>query len=114
MGIVPLWGFQMLIALAVSIFFRLNKTLVILAANISIPPLIPFILFLSHWTGKFWFGKDALTISMDDEITFELVHTNFVQYVVGATTLAIVAGVFFGLLTFGLLSLTSKKRQTTA
>ena len=42
MGIVPIWGFQMLAALFLSYIFRLNKIIVLLFSNISIPPLIPF------------------------------------------------------------------------
>ncbi len=45
MGIVPFWGFQMLIAFALAQLLKLNKPLVILAANISLPPIIPFIIW---------------------------------------------------------------------
>ncbi|MES1225118.1 MAG: DUF2062 domain-containing protein, partial [Bacteroidota bacterium] len=41
MGIVPIWGFQLLAAIALAIVLRLNKALVIIAANISVPPMIP-------------------------------------------------------------------------
>ena len=103
MGIVPIWGFQMLVALAVSIFFRLNKVLVIIAANISVPPLIPVVLYLSHLTGALWLGDKAEFISFNQEITFEMLHNNFVQYVSGAITLAIIAGLVFGFGTYGIL-----------
>ncbi|MFZ6009870.1 MAG: DUF2062 domain-containing protein, partial [Bacteroidota bacterium] len=36
MGIVPIWGFQLAVAIPLSFLFRLNKALVIIAANISI------------------------------------------------------------------------------
>jgi len=96
MGIVPLWGFQMAIAITLAFLFRLNKVLVILAANISIPPMLPLILFLSHLTGTIWMGKDAQYISFGKEITLEMVHANFIQYVLGAVTLAFVGGIIFG------------------
>jgi uncharacterized protein (DUF2062 family) len=111
MGIVPIWGFQMLVAITVSILFKLNKALVILAANISIPPMIPVVLWLSHVTGKFWMGKDAQSISFEDDFTLELFHNNFIQYAVGAVTLSVVSGLFFGFLTYGLLKL-SKYRKS--
>ena len=41
MGIVPLWGYQMLITLFLAHLFRLNKVIALVAANISIPPMIP-------------------------------------------------------------------------
>ncbi len=111
MGIVPIWGFQMLVAITISILGKLNKALVILAANISIPPMIPVVLYLSHLTGKLWMGKNAQSISFNDEITFELIHNNFVQYALGAVTLAIVSGVFFGSLTYGLLKLSGYRKS---
>lgn len=100
MGIVPVWGFQLAIAIALSFVLRLNKALVIVAANISIPPMIPVILFLSHRTGAYWMGEKAQPLSFSREITFELVQSNFVQYVLGAVSLAILAGVLFAGSTF--------------
>lgn len=100
MGIVPIWGFQMVVAISLAFLYKLNKALVLLAANISVPPLIPVILYLSHETGKIWLGKKAQDISFVKGINLELIHRNFVQYIVGAITLAIIAGVIFGLLTY--------------
>ncbi len=111
MGIVPLWGFQLVIAIALSFAFRLNKALVIIAANISIPPMIPIILFLSHYTGRIWMGEKAQYLSFSKNITLELMWQNFFQYVLGATTLAVVAGVIFGGLTYVGLKL-FKRRQS--
>lgn len=105
MGIVPVWGLQMLIAISLAFLFRLNKALVIIASNISVPPMIPVVLFLSHLTGKLWMGEEAQSISFSDEITLDLIHNNFVQYIWGAITLALVVAVFFGCLTYGLLKL---------
>jgi uncharacterized protein (DUF2062 family) len=110
MGIVPLWGFQMLIAIAISIFFKLNKALVILAANISIPPMIPLILYVSHATGKLWVGKNAKSISFSDDITLEFIHNHFIQYVLGAVTLAAVSGVTVGLISYILLKIFKRKQ----
>lgn len=109
MGIVPLWGFQLAIAIALSIAFRLNKALVIIAANISIPPMIPLVLFLSHRTGAIWMGDQAKMISFTDGITLEVVHNNFIQYVVGGITLSILAGLGFGLVTYILLKIFRKR-----
>ena len=103
MGIVPIWGFQLAVAIPLAFLFRLNKAIVIIAANISIPPLIPLVLYLSHLTGRIWMGDHASSISFSQEITFELIHKNFVQYVYGAITLAVLAGTAFGLTTFILL-----------
>ncbi len=100
MGIVPLWGFQLAIAITLSFVLRLNKALVIVAANISIPPMIPLILYLSHYTGRLWMGENAQYISFSRQITFEVVQNNIVQYALGASTLALVAALCFGGITY--------------
>ncbi len=111
MGIFPIWGFQMLTAIGISIFFRLNKVLVILAANISIPPLIPIVLYLSHYTGAIWMGDDAQYISFSKGITLDTMHNYFIQYAIGAVTLALIAGLVFGIISYGILKL--QKRSKT-
>ncbi len=100
MGIVPIWGFQLIIAIALAIYLKLNKGLVILADNISLPPLIPFILFLSHYVGGFWFGEDAVTLSFEKELSLEFFSESFLQYLLGAITLAIGAGFTIGMFSY--------------
>lgn len=112
MGIVPVWGFQLAIAIPLAFLFRLNKALVIIAANISIPPMIPLILFLSHLTGSIWMGQHAVSISFDQELTLELLKESSLQYVLGAITLSIISGVIFGLVTYCFLKLF--KRPTSS
>jgi uncharacterized protein (DUF2062 family) len=57
-GISPFWGVQMLLAATLAHWLRLNKAIALLACNISIPPVAPFIIYgatvLGHWlfTGK--------------------------------------------------------------
>jgi hypothetical protein len=52
-GIAPIWGYQMLVAGTLAHLLRLNKAIALLASNISIPPVAPFILYgglaLGHW-----------------------------------------------------------------
>ena len=110
MGIVPIWGFHMLAAIFLAVLFKLNKILVILAANISIPPMIPLILFLSYKTGAFWMGANAQQIRFDKTISLNTVQQNLKQYIYGSITLAVVAGVVFALITFVMLKLFSKKQ----
>lgn len=109
MGIVPIWGFQMITAIALSFLFRLNKALVLIAANISVPPVIPVIIYLSHLTGKIWMGENAQAISFSAELSYDVIHNNFVQYVYGAVTLSLVAGFVFGGLTYITLKLSKRK-----
>ncbi len=110
MGIVPLWGFQLAIAIFLAIVCKLNKPLVIVAANISIPPMIPLIIFLSYKVGAVWMGPDALQIGFSNAITLSAIKQNLLQYIVGSITLAVAAAVIFGLLTFIFLKLIEKKQ----
>ena len=111
MGIVPIWGFQLIVAIALAFAFRLNKVLVILAANISIPPMIPLILFLSHLTGRIWMGDRAEYVSFSKELTFQTMSNSLVQYFLGAVTLACVAGVLFGGITYIGLKVFKRKKS---
>ncbi len=109
MGIVPIWGFQLMAAIFLAIVLKLNKPLVIIAANISIPPMIPVIIFASYKAGAFWMGDNAIKIDYNSAISLRAVKNNLQQYIYGSVTLAIGAGIFFGLITFILLKLFNKK-----
>jgi len=91
MGIFPVWGFQMLIAVALAIPFKLNKAIVLIAANISLPPLIPFILYLSFLMGAAILGGSAVP-EFSSELTFADVKDDLVQYYLGAVVFALFAG----------------------
>ena len=110
MGIVPIWGFQLAGAIFLAILFKLNKPLVIIAANISIPPMIPPIIFLSYKAGAFWMGANAMHIDFSSYITLQSIKKNLMQYIAGSITLAVVAGLIFGLITFIFLKLIGKKQ----
>ncbi len=110
MGIVPIWGFQMMIAVVVARFAKLNIPLVLVAANISIPPLIPLIIYFSLLIGAKFLGiHDTLLFSFDlkqDDIELKLK-----QYVIGSIALAIMASVFFGVLTYVCFKIGSRKTK---
>ncbi len=109
MGIVPIWGFQLMAAIFLAIVLKLNKPLVIVAANISVPPMIPIIIFASYKAGGFWMGKKAVQFDYSKYTSLLSIKNNLQQYILGSISLAIVAAIFFGLLTFILLKLFNKK-----
>ena len=113
MGIAPVWGFQLVIAIFLAIVFKLNKALVIIAAQISIPPMIPFIIFGSYKIGAFWMGQNAMQLDFNRSLSTDTIKKNFQQYFCGSFTLAILAGIYFGLLTFIILKLFHKKSTLT-
>ncbi len=102
MGISPFWGFQMIIALALAYAFRLNKVLVIVAANISIPPLIPLIIYASYKTGAFLLSS-ASSLANDQAVTFETIQHNILQYIVGSLVFGVLFAILIGLTSWILL-----------
>lgn len=110
MGIIPIWGFQLAAAIFLAILFKLNKPIVIVAANISIPPMIPLIIFLSYKMGAFWMGANAMQFDFSSSITLDSIKKNLQQYILGSITLAVFAAVVFGLITFIFLKLIEKKQ----
>ncbi len=109
MGILPIWGFQLLIAIFFAVLFKLNKMLVIIAANISIPPMMPLLIFLSYKVGAPWMGAHAQHLHFDRTISLSSVRKNLEQYIYGSITLAVIAGIAFTVITFVLLKLFAKK-----
>jgi uncharacterized protein (DUF2062 family) len=112
MGIIPIWGFQLVAAIFLAVLFKLNKPIVIIAANISIPPMIPIIVFASYKAGALWMGNHATQLDYGSNITLTAIKKNVEQYIYGSITLAVAAGIFFGLLTFILLKLFTNKNTS--
>lgn len=107
MGIFPIWGFQLLVGIPLAVLFRMNKVLFITAANISIPPLIPFIIYFSLLTGSF-FGFGNVEFSKFLDFSSATVQQNLKHYFIGAILLSLVASTVVFILSFGILSLFRK------
>lgn len=102
MGIVPIWGYQMAVAFLLAHLLKLNKVITLVASNISIPPMIPFILFGSYATGA-WLLSRPLNFSVQT-ISMEFVMNSLFQYVVGSVAFAIICSLLAGLVSFALLT----------
>ncbi|WP_295649485.1 DUF2062 domain-containing protein [uncultured Mucilaginibacter sp.] len=92
-GIMPIWGFQTLAVIALAMLFRLNKALVIIYSQVSFPPLMPLIIWLSYRTGEHLIANNP---------SAKLV-TQLKQYLFGSITLALVAGTITFILTLTIL-----------
>jgi uncharacterized protein (DUF2062 family) len=103
MGIVPIWGLQLLIGIPLAYALRLNRVLFIAAANISLPPLIPLILYASYRMGAPFMGGGAYRPLSVEELTLATVHEHVVQYAAGAVALALSAGATGTLISYALL-----------
>jgi len=115
-GIFPVWGFQLAICIPSAVFLRLNVAIVILAANISFPPFIPFILYASFWMGALVFGGNRGNLDLAQMGNLDVVQNNVYQYYVGAVVLSFVAAIATGLLAYLLLLIWTKisQRQKTS
>jgi len=109
MGIAPIWGYQLITAIALAYLFKLNKFIVIVAANISIPPMIPPILYLSYLTGG-WILNMEHQLTLNSNISLDTIRDNLFQYVVGSLVFGSFLSLCFGLATFLLLKFFRKKR----
>ncbi|NCC09476.1 MAG: DUF2062 domain-containing protein [Bacteroidia bacterium] len=108
MGIVPIWGYQMLATLFLAHLFKLNKTIAILTANISIPPMIPLLLYGSYLTGCKVLGQTA-NLQLGN-LSLENVTTVLEQYLIGSIIFALICSSVAGLLSISLLALCRKKK----
>jgi len=111
MGIVPIWGYQLITAIALAYILRLNKVIVIVTANISIPPMIPLILYLSYLTGGWVLSMDN-NLAFSHDISFTWVRDNLFQYIVGSVVFATIASLIMGIVTFVLLRIFRTKPAT--
>lgn len=108
-GIVPIWGFQFALAIITAMFFKLNKFIVGLTAQISMPPMIPFILLASVKTGEYVLNEK---VDLDlDKILSPQTLNNLYVYTVGAIVLSIVTGLAGIIVTWVLLKLFGYKSK---
>ena len=89
-GIAPVWGWQMILAGVTAHLLKLNKIITVASSNISIPPMIPFILFGSFAAGGLLLGRPINFLV--GEVTFESIAESLVQYLVGSVALGVAAG----------------------
>lgn len=108
-GILPVWGFQMMAGVAIAQFFGLNRMVVLATSNISLPPMIVGILYGSYLCGSLIFD-DAPSISMDG-ISLDIMLASGKCYFVGAIILAIISAVIAYIISFLLLHLLRRKTQ---
>ncbi len=108
-GIVPIWGYQMIAVAAVAHLLRLNKVIALVFSNISIPPMIPFILYGSLLSGSIALGRD--NVIDFSTVNFETVSQDLVQYIFGACVLALIAGAIVFIVAYAMLSIFRSKHN---
>ncbi len=115
-GLSPLWGFHTVSVLFLAFAFRLNKLIAFAFSNISLPPLIPFIVYASLKLGGFLLGKP--NPEPFEQNTFEsyknLAGQHLSEYLVGSLVLGVFCATTFGLTSYLILRIreNSKKKMT--
>jgi len=111
-GIMPIWGWQMLAAMGMASLLRLNKFIALAVSNISIPPLIPFIIFISYLAGGWTLGTNSTTFYYTNEFKMDWIKHNLFQYLVGSLVFGAVFAIVMGSLTYLLLEIFRKPKST--
>ena len=113
MGIIPIWGFQLITGIALCHLWKINKAIFITAAHISVAPLVPFVVYLSFLTGGIVLNEPGSIREFASLVSPEVIKQNLFQYVIGSVVLAVVAGLFFGLFSYFCMLLFSKIKRRT-
>jgi glycosyltransferase involved in cell wall biosynthesis len=100
-GILPIYGFQIMVGAAVAHQLRLNKATLLIASHISIPAMVPFILYGSMVLGHWLFTGQSLDIS-PHQIAQGLTFEHFVEWIVGSVALGVAVGLAGTILTYSM------------
>ncbi|MDR1055573.1 MAG: DUF2062 domain-containing protein [Prevotellaceae bacterium] len=107
MGIAPIWGYQMIVALVFAQLLRLNKVITLVASNISIPPIMPFLLYGSYVTGCLALSRPVCLILTD--ISLHNMANVLTQYLIGSVIFAVLCSCIAGIITLCLLTVFRKR-----
>ena len=107
-GVSPFWGFQTVIVLFLAWVFRLNKLIAFAFSNVSIPPLIPFVVYACLETGTFVLGHSSATSAFDWhrlDTYRPFIQQHLMEYLVGSLVFGTVAAALAAILTYLLLNI---------
>jgi glycosyltransferase involved in cell wall biosynthesis len=108
-GVTPIWGWQIVTTIGLAHLLRLNKFVAVTASNISLPPMLPFVIFLSYLIGGWVLGANVSNMQYSSGLGLQWIRENLVQYVIGSLILGIMLAVVFGPVSHLLLHLFRKK-----
>ncbi len=108
-GIVPIWGYQMVAAAGVAHLLKLNKAVCLIASNVSVPPMIPFILYGSVVLGAWFLGEPFP--SFNQSLSLDDVQMQLKNYLVGSVLLALAYGILSGVIAYVILSFFRKEKS---
>ena len=109
-GTSPFWGFHSIIALALSAAFKLNKAIAFAFSNISIPPMIPIIVYASYKLGNWALGTEEVSFDMENFTANIKLLKNIKEYLVGSFLLGLLSASLFGSIAYLVLKLRERSR----
>ncbi|WP_299251401.1 DUF2062 domain-containing protein [uncultured Cytophaga sp.] len=107
MGIAPFWGYQIWLGIGLAHLLKLNKVIVAIFSNISIPPFIPFILYASYYVGAKFLGQ-PMELVFSKDISISDVLKSLEPYLYGSFLFAFMAGVTVTILAYVTLHLLAR------
>lgn len=110
-AIIPIYGFQSIVAVGLSHFLKLNKAIVFFATNISLPPMVFGLIYANYQTGYFVFNgsfNSSISFSSDTEILNNL-GESFYILIVGSLIFGLIFSSFTWITTRGILQVVKKK-----
>jgi uncharacterized protein (DUF2062 family) len=108
-GVTPIWGWQIVTTFGLAHLFKLNKFVAVSASNISLPPVLPFIIFVSYVLGGWAMGVKMSNLHYIHGLGFQWIKENLIQYLLGSLILGFLLAIVLGPLTYLLLALFRKK-----
>jgi len=122
MGIFPIWGFQMVVAALLAHFFRLNKIIVLAFSNISLPPVIPFIIYFSYAVGGLVmdnpreFTRETMYYLKEQIMQGNFYNTlnefgySILQYIIGSILLGLILGLSVATISYIIIKFAKKEK----
>ncbi|WP_373519604.1 DUF2062 domain-containing protein [Pricia sp.] len=108
-GLSPFWGLHTLLVLGLAFLFKLNKPIAFAFSNISLPPFIPFVLYLSVQTGVWITGEENFFNPeniMDNLVALKGLKT----YLIGSFAFATLVSILSGLIGYFTLTQMDKRK----
>ncbi|WP_298525909.1 DUF2062 domain-containing protein [uncultured Christiangramia sp.] len=110
-GISPFWGLHTLLVFTLATLMKVNKAIAFLFSNISIPPFIPLILYLSYQLGNFVMGNGFdWQLNLENFDSGKDLFVGLTQYLIGSIVLAIISAALTWILFYFLFSILKSKQ----
>lgn len=109
-GTSPFWGFHGILAITLAAAFKLNKAIAFAFSNISIPPMVPVIIYASYKLGTWMLGTEEMSFDMDNITANLKLLKGIKEYLVGSLLLGILSALSFGSFSYIVLKLRANKK----